>query len=235
MGDHYTGKFRLYRKSDWAKLTGMRWLIRGLIVRHGTTLLYGQPKIGKKSFIGMTRRHIAPQNQCIGWMRERLSDRGVLNQIARDQLRCAGGREQAANVRSNIIAINAVAVIGDFFVKAFLVREADRTAVDLKAFPQTGKPAAREALGEPAIKAKWIAEHAPDRLRFGIVEHAICRSPDRLADHRTLVEHDEHPLPKIVLFHVLFRRQEAPLIVVDHETRQPPRCERAGVNIDPVR
>ena len=26
----------------------MRWLIKSLIVRHGTTILYGQPKIGKK-------------------------------------------------------------------------------------------------------------------------------------------------------------------------------------------
>ena len=54
MGSDYTGKFRLYRKSDWAKLPAMRWLIKSLIVRHGTTILYGQPKIGKKSFIGIS-------------------------------------------------------------------------------------------------------------------------------------------------------------------------------------
>jgi RecA-family ATPase len=50
----YTGKFRLYRKSDWAKLPALRWAIKSLIVRHGTTVLYGLPKIGKKSFIGIS-------------------------------------------------------------------------------------------------------------------------------------------------------------------------------------
>jgi AAA domain len=54
MDASYTGKFRLYRKSDWAKLPAMRWAIKSLIVRYGTTVLYGQPKIGKKSFIGIS-------------------------------------------------------------------------------------------------------------------------------------------------------------------------------------
>jgi hypothetical protein len=54
MGADYTGKFRLYRRSDWEKLPAMRWLIKSLIARHGTTILYGQPKIGKKSFIGIS-------------------------------------------------------------------------------------------------------------------------------------------------------------------------------------
>jgi RecA-family ATPase len=38
----------------WAKLPAMRWAIKSLIVRHGTTVLYGLPKIGKKSFIGIS-------------------------------------------------------------------------------------------------------------------------------------------------------------------------------------
>lgn len=55
MSADYTGKFRLYRKSDWAKLPAMRWLIKDLVPLHGTTLLFGQPKIGKKSFIGISQ------------------------------------------------------------------------------------------------------------------------------------------------------------------------------------
>jgi hypothetical protein len=54
MGNDYTGKFRLHRRSDWAKLPAMRWLIKDVLVRHGTTLLYGPPKIGKKSFVGVS-------------------------------------------------------------------------------------------------------------------------------------------------------------------------------------
>ena len=50
----YTGKFRLCRKSDWAKLPAMRWAIKSLVVRYGTTVLYGLPKIGKKSFLGVS-------------------------------------------------------------------------------------------------------------------------------------------------------------------------------------
>jgi hypothetical protein len=50
--DQYPEKFRLYQKNDWKKLPGMRWFIKTLVPRHGVTLLFGEPKIGKKSFLG---------------------------------------------------------------------------------------------------------------------------------------------------------------------------------------
>jgi RecA-family ATPase len=50
----YSGKFRLFRKDDWAKLPAMRWQIKDLIPLHGVTLLFGQPKVGKKSFVGIS-------------------------------------------------------------------------------------------------------------------------------------------------------------------------------------
>jgi hypothetical protein len=52
---NYSGKFRLYRSDDWAKLPAMRWQIKDLVPLHGVTLLFGQPKIGKKSFIGVSQ------------------------------------------------------------------------------------------------------------------------------------------------------------------------------------
>lgn len=48
----YTGKFRLYRASEWAKPPGMRWRVENLIVLNGTTVLFGPPKT-KKSANGM--------------------------------------------------------------------------------------------------------------------------------------------------------------------------------------
>lgn len=51
----YSGKFHLYRKDDWAKLPAMRWQIEELVPLHGVTLLFGQPKVGKKSFIGISQ------------------------------------------------------------------------------------------------------------------------------------------------------------------------------------
>jgi hypothetical protein len=50
----YSGKFRLYQSSDFPKLPAMRWFIKGLVPRHGITLLYGEAKIGKKSFVGIS-------------------------------------------------------------------------------------------------------------------------------------------------------------------------------------
>jgi hypothetical protein len=53
--DSCSGKFRLFRKDDWAKLPAMRWQITDLVPLHGVTLLFGQPKLGKKSFIGISQ------------------------------------------------------------------------------------------------------------------------------------------------------------------------------------
>lgn len=53
--DSYSGKFRLFRKDEWSKLPAMRWEIKDLVPLHGVTLLFGQPKIGKKSFIGISQ------------------------------------------------------------------------------------------------------------------------------------------------------------------------------------
>jgi hypothetical protein len=50
----YSGKFRLYRLSDFPKLPAMRWFIQGLVPRHGSTLLFGEAKIGKKTFLGIS-------------------------------------------------------------------------------------------------------------------------------------------------------------------------------------
>jgi hypothetical protein len=47
-------KFRLYRLSDFAKLPAMRWFIKDLVPRYGITLLYGEAKIGKKTFLGLS-------------------------------------------------------------------------------------------------------------------------------------------------------------------------------------
>ena len=52
--DSYSGKFRLLCKDDWPKLPAMRWQIKDLVPLHGVTLLFGQPKIGKKSFIAIS-------------------------------------------------------------------------------------------------------------------------------------------------------------------------------------
>jgi RecA-family ATPase len=55
MANKYSGKFRLYRLSEFRNaLPGMRWFIKPLIPRYGITLLYGEPKeAGKKTFAGM--------------------------------------------------------------------------------------------------------------------------------------------------------------------------------------
>jgi hypothetical protein len=50
----YSGKFRLCQLSDFPKLPAMRWFIQSLIPRYGITLIYGEAKIGKKTFIGMS-------------------------------------------------------------------------------------------------------------------------------------------------------------------------------------
>ena len=50
----YSGKFRLYRLSDFKILPAMRWFIKGLVPRYGSTLLYGEAKIGKKTFLGIS-------------------------------------------------------------------------------------------------------------------------------------------------------------------------------------
>ena len=50
----YSGKFRLYRLSEFPALPAMRWFIKGLVPRYGITLLYGEAKIGKKTFVGMS-------------------------------------------------------------------------------------------------------------------------------------------------------------------------------------
>jgi hypothetical protein len=50
--DH--GKFQLWKLSDWAVLPGMRWMVESIIPQQGTTLLYGQAKIGKKSYVGIS-------------------------------------------------------------------------------------------------------------------------------------------------------------------------------------
>lgn len=48
----YTGKFRLYRKSDWAKLPAMRWAIKSLVV-----VLYGLPIL--RRLLAAYRRRVA--------------------------------------------------------------------------------------------------------------------------------------------------------------------------------
>jgi hypothetical protein len=40
-------KFQIYRRSDFAKPPGTRWLVRGLILDRKITVLYGAPKKGK--------------------------------------------------------------------------------------------------------------------------------------------------------------------------------------------
>jgi hypothetical protein len=54
MGDQYSGKFRLYRLSDFDPLPGMRWFIKPIVPRYGVTLLFGEPKTGKKTFVGLS-------------------------------------------------------------------------------------------------------------------------------------------------------------------------------------
>jgi hypothetical protein len=50
----YTGKFRLYKLSDFNKLPAMRWAVKPLIVKDGINVLFGEAKIGKKSFTGIS-------------------------------------------------------------------------------------------------------------------------------------------------------------------------------------
>jgi hypothetical protein len=54
MADQYSGKFRLYKLSDFKKLPAMRWFIKPLVPRYGVTLLFGDAKIGKKTFLGLS-------------------------------------------------------------------------------------------------------------------------------------------------------------------------------------
>ena len=54
MDDQYSGKFRLYRLSDFETLPAMRWFIRPIIPRHGVTLIFGDAKTGKKTFTGLS-------------------------------------------------------------------------------------------------------------------------------------------------------------------------------------
>jgi RecA-family ATPase len=51
----YSGKFRLYKLSDFKKLPAMRWFIKPLVPRYGITLLFGEAKIGKKTFLGISQ------------------------------------------------------------------------------------------------------------------------------------------------------------------------------------
>jgi hypothetical protein len=51
----YSGKFRLYKLSDFQKLPAMRWFIKPLVPRYGITLLFGEAKIGKKTFLGISQ------------------------------------------------------------------------------------------------------------------------------------------------------------------------------------
>jgi putative DNA primase/helicase len=50
----YSGNFRLYKLSDFRPLPAMRWFIKGLIPRHGVALLYGEGKVAKKTFLGLS-------------------------------------------------------------------------------------------------------------------------------------------------------------------------------------
>ena len=43
----YTGKFRLFGRSEWETPPGMRWLIDGIIPLHASVLMFGQTKIEK--------------------------------------------------------------------------------------------------------------------------------------------------------------------------------------------
>src|SRR5262249_22835595 len=54
MADQYSGKFRLYRLSDFKPLPAMRWFIKPIVPRYGVTLLFGEPKTGKKTFVGLS-------------------------------------------------------------------------------------------------------------------------------------------------------------------------------------
>jgi hypothetical protein len=54
MADQYSGKFRLYKLSDFKKLPAMRWFIKPLVPRYGVTLLFGDAKIGKKTFLALS-------------------------------------------------------------------------------------------------------------------------------------------------------------------------------------
>ena len=50
----YSGKFRLYKLSDFKKLPAMRWVVKSLIVKDGINVLFGEAKVGKKSFTGIS-------------------------------------------------------------------------------------------------------------------------------------------------------------------------------------
>jgi hypothetical protein len=51
MADQYSGKFRLYKLSDFETLPAMRWFIKPIVPRYGVTLLFGEAKTGKKTFV----------------------------------------------------------------------------------------------------------------------------------------------------------------------------------------
>jgi hypothetical protein len=55
VADQYSGKFRLYKLSDFEKLPAMRWFIKSVVPRNGITLLFGEAKIGKKTFLGISK------------------------------------------------------------------------------------------------------------------------------------------------------------------------------------
>jgi hypothetical protein len=50
----YSGKFRLYKLGDFKKLPAMRWSIKPIVPRYGITLIFGEAKIGKKTFLGLS-------------------------------------------------------------------------------------------------------------------------------------------------------------------------------------
>jgi AAA domain len=47
MGDDPKFTFKLFKRSDFGKAPGVRWLVPGLFVERGITLMYGEPKKGK--------------------------------------------------------------------------------------------------------------------------------------------------------------------------------------------
>ena len=50
----YTGKFKLYKLSDFKKLAATRYVIKTLVVKDGINVLFGEAKVGKKSFTGIS-------------------------------------------------------------------------------------------------------------------------------------------------------------------------------------
>src|SRR5262249_4683287 len=92
---------------------------------------------------------------------------------------CRG--ELAEDMTANVITLRTV--IANLLVQAFFITQGYGAAIHTKCFPHTRELPAGEALREPTVEPRGIAEDQPQDLRLGIVEHAVGGSPDWLGDH----------------------------------------------------